>query len=69
MPVSDGKAEKIFKKLMESIDSALIYRLCCSTNKDNAKGHSNVCGDYHGLPAFALDFVDHATVTKIFIGH
>jgi hypothetical protein len=33
------------------------------TKKENPRGHCDVCGGYHGLPAVHLDYVGHAAVT------
>ena len=40
-----------------------ISKLPKPKSKDAVKGHCNVCGGWHGLPAVHLDYVGHAALT------
>ena len=40
-----------------------ISKLPKPKSKDAPKGHCNVCGGWHGLPAVHLDYVGHAALT------
>lgn len=49
--------------LREPFPPASIGLLPKPTKKENPKGHCDVCGGWHGLPAIHLDYVGHAAVT------
>lgn len=48
-------------------DPATLSKLPKPTKRDNAKGHCNDCGGWHGLPAIHLDYMGHADVTLALI--
>ena len=55
------------KKLREPFPKTAINTLPKPYKKDSPKGHCNVCGGYHGLPAAHLDYVGHAALTDRFL--
>lgn len=48
-------------------DPSTLSKLPKPTSRSNDKGHCNVCGGWHGLPAVHLDYMGHADVTLALI--
>lgn len=51
------------KLLREPFPANQISKLPKPKSRDAVKGHCNVCGGWHGLPAVHLDYVGHAALT------